>query len=317
MQKILNLFFAVVFLGVLIVGCGSHNTGYEDDIGSGSGASGHVTPPATESKFIVLQNGSFVAGSKPRATDGGPVLESVTGMFSLVNGGYGQFTLKFSYPAGLAKVKDALVMVETVRPEPKDGGYQTVAITDPTTGATELSIFVKEDITLGALNLSFAVRDVDGKVSNWLNKRVVVILTGTGDVKISLTFDQTEDLDLHVWEPKPDGSAGGEHIYYAHRTSATGGQLDLDSNPACSIDGKNNENIFWPTGRAPHGIYRAQMNYWEHCEVVTTFPVNWIIAVIVKDQTPQIFTGVWENHDQTGEGNPLAYRPSPAIEFTY
>jgi hypothetical protein len=73
--------------------------------------------------------------------------------------------------------------------------------------------------------------------------------TGTGDVQLTLNWESTADLDLEVTEP--DGTT----IYFSSPgPSATGGQLDVDSNVGCADDGSV-ENIFWPTGEAPAGSY--------------------------------------------------------------
>ena len=46
--------------------------------------------------------------------------------------------------------------------------------------------------------------------------------------------------------------------------SSSGGQLDVDSNPACSIDGRQIENIRWGS-RAPGGTYTVRVDYWDAC----------------------------------------------------
>jgi len=309
MKKILKMSFLFVCTLVLVAGCGEHKKSSDDDFGGFSGGGGAPPrPPATESRFVKIDGSTFVAGRKPASIAGGPVMTSVTGMFSVVNGGFGNYTIKFTHPNGLDKVTEAIVAINS------DAGYMTLPITEPTTGQFTITIFIKEnfDSRFSPMMINFAAKDVDGKVSNYIAKQVIVITTGTGDVKVSLTFDQTEDLDLHVWEPKPDGSKGGEHIYFAHKTSATGGQLDLDSNAGCSIDGIDNENIFWPLDKGPRGVYQVQVHYWAHCAPVTTFPVNWIIAVIRKGQAPVIYTGTYDAPTEVD-----MYKPEPAIEFTY
>ncbi len=72
----------------------------------------------------------------------------------------------------------------------------------------------------------------------------------TGEVHITLTWDNATDVDLHVIEPS------GEEIFFSHKSSATGGQLDVDD-----IDGFGPENIFWPEGRAPSGQYIVDVVY--------------------------------------------------------
>ncbi len=74
---------------------------------------------------------------------------------------------------------------------------------------------------------------------------------GTGDVHITLTWDNATDVDLHVIDPF------GEEIYYAHPRSASGGWLDVDD-----IDGYGPENIYWPEGEAPTGAYTVVVVYY-------------------------------------------------------
>jgi hypothetical protein len=82
----------------------------------------------------------------------------------------------------------------------------------------------------------------------------------TGDVSFRLRWDGAQDLDIHVKEP------GGEEIYFAHTESATGGQLDVDSNVACTRRDPNpTENVFWPVGQAPTGTYEFWAVLWSNC----------------------------------------------------
>ena len=67
-----------------------------------------------------------------------------------------------------------------------------------------------------------------------------------GELRISLHWFNLDDLDLHVGDPY------NEHIYYSHKSSRSGGQLDVDMNVNYPIRGAV-ENIFWrrnpPEGR--------------------------------------------------------------------
>jgi hypothetical protein len=77
---------------------------------------------------------------------------------------------------------------------------------------------------------------------------------GTGDVQITLRWESSADLDLHVTEPD------GTEIYYADKgPTSTGGRLDVDSNVGCQEDGSV-ENVFWPSGRMPRGEYTVEVN---------------------------------------------------------
>src|SRR5262249_29155593 len=90
-----------------------------------------------------------------------------------------------------------------------------------------------------------------GSAFRYLPVPVTVVPVGTGDVQVSLSWTTQADVDLHVVDP------ANEEIYWAHRDSLSGGQLDLDSNAACGSDGPRNENITWPMGAAPNGAYQV------------------------------------------------------------
>jgi hypothetical protein len=98
-----------------------------------------------------------------------------------------------------------------------------------------------------------------GNVGEYRELEVELVQSGSGDVKITLSFDRVHDLDLHVVEPN------GEEIFFENNGSATGGQLDLDSGEHCQPSAANSENIFWPPGEAPTGEYRVSVVNYEHC----------------------------------------------------
>ena len=115
-----------------------------------------------------------------------------------------------------------------------------------------------------------------------------VIEVGTGSVQISLSWDVDSDVDLHVVDPN------GNEIFYGHRSVASGGRLDLDSNAGCRIDGIRNENVTWPDGAAPSGTYTVRVNYWSSCDVTAT---EYAVTIIYGGEQ-QVFTGTL-----TGRGN--------------
>ena len=77
----------------------------------------------------------------------------------------------------------------------------------------------------------------------------------SGDVQISLLWNNVNDLDLHCIDPR------GEEIFYAHARSASGGWLDVDANAGFFTTTTPVENIFWPKGRAPKGKYQVHLVY--------------------------------------------------------
>ena len=77
----------------------------------------------------------------------------------------------------------------------------------------------------------------------------------TGDVQISLIWNNYNDLDLHVVCPS------GERIFFDNRNSKCGGELDVDMNvkPASR---KPVENVYWPEGKAPRGTYKVYIHHY-------------------------------------------------------
>jgi hypothetical protein len=86
---------------------------------------------------------------------------------------------------------------------------------------------------------------------------------GTGDVRVTLTWNSRADIDLHVTDPF------GEEIYFGNREAGTGGQLDVDANAGCANQPAV-ENIFWPTGRAPAGPYGISVQLYADCGTFET-----------------------------------------------
>ena len=73
----------------------------------------------------------------------------------------------------------------------------------------------------------------------------------SGDVQVSLLWNNFNDLDLHCIDPR------GEEIFFGHTRSASGGQLDVDANGGGPSTRTPVENIFWPAGKAPKGKYKV------------------------------------------------------------
>jgi uncharacterized protein YegL len=106
----------------------------------------------------------------------------------------------------------------------------------------------------------------------------------SGDVQISLLWNNYNDLDLHVICPS------GEEIYFAHKKSNCGGELDVDMNISpTSVEPV--ENVYWPSGGAPFGNYQVFVNHYRnHARPGCTDPTFFKVAISVAGMS-QEFTG--------------------------
>lgn len=82
---------------------------------------------------------------------------------------------------------------------------------------------------------------------------------GSGDVQVTLSWDNDADMDLYVTEPN------GNTIFFGDRISTTNGQLDIDSNFPCGSNLGSIENIFWPLGESPTGTFEVRVNEFSTC----------------------------------------------------
>ncbi|MDR1259042.1 MAG: hypothetical protein LBK65_07190 [Tannerellaceae bacterium] len=75
------------------------------------------------------------------------------------------------------------------------------------------------------------------------------LISGFGEIKVTLTWDFVADVDLHVIEPS------GHRIYFGDKYSLTGGFLDFDNTVAYGP-----ENIYWED--APEGTYEVYLDHY-------------------------------------------------------
>ena len=176
-------------------------------------------------------------------------------------------------------------------------GWWEVTLPSAATVA-DLVVTLAPDSTLGTLDTRFAVGAAgSGSVGAYDEAPISVINTvGTGEVQVSISWDSPTDVDLHVVTPND------EEIFYGNRTSTEGGELDLDSNAACSLDEKRNENTTWANGTAPRGTYTVRVDYWDACAFTGT--THYVVTVRRKGHDPLTFSGTLTGGgDQGGVGS--------------
>jgi len=92
------------------------------------------------------------------------------------------------------------------------------------------------------------------------NCETELLTPSSGDVQITLSWNNYNDLDLICTDPK------GATVYFENPKVPSGGQLEIDMNVDYP-DSKNPiENIYWPMGGAPNGTYNIYLNYYQKHE---------------------------------------------------
>lgn len=76
----------------------------------------------------------------------------------------------------------------------------------------------------------------------------------SGDVQISLAWNNGNDLDLHVMTPS------GDQISFGNKRSSDGGELDVDMNAGRASSQRPVENVYWAS--APNGSFRVYVHHY-------------------------------------------------------
>jgi hypothetical protein len=210
----------------------------------------------------------FHTGSPP-AAGSGPAI-TVGGSGAMITGGSSIRTL--SSPQAFNRI---IVAVDNV------DGYWELTLPSAVT-AEEVILTLQQNLPTGEFNIDYALAGSTG-VGNYGSEFVDVVVVGTGIVQVSISWNTDADVDLYVVEP----SAAGEEIYYGNTQSALGGELDLDSNAACSGDNVRNENITWESS-PPSGTYTVRVNLWDDCGAAAT---DYVVTVRRRDHAPLTYTG--------------------------
>ncbi|NDW18977.1 hypothetical protein D0T53_08645 [Dysgonomonas sp. 216] len=162
---------------------------------------------AIEGSYFTIEDASFVDAALPSGSE--DILTSLSVNRNVINGGSAIVTLVSDEP-----LKNANIGVKGVKGYYK---YELTADATPKNSSTsgyeyEVVINVIQNIKVEDFVLNLSVETVDGVVSSATNSEVInVVEVGTGQLQVSLSWDQFDDVDLHVFTPD------GRHIYYGDR----------------------------------------------------------------------------------------------------
>lgn len=217
------------------------------------------------------------AGAAGASTEGydGEQISDIAGPETVTNGG--TFTVQVTIPGADEE--------QTFQVAVNGGAAENVTATPNDDGVFDIGFTVPDDADGDTVTATITPLDGDGDAGETEEFEADLIETGSGDVKVTLSFDQNVDLDLYVMEPPNDDYPDGFIISHTDPESPSGGELDLDSNRACNIDGINIENIFWPADAAAEGEYRVAVDFYEACVEET---VNYTVTITIGDDVETI-----------------------------
>jgi len=269
---------------------------------------------------IFVPGGIFVDQPIPAPTVGytAPAPDLEISNTIILTGGSTNVTVDFSNHPDRADIVGIIIGLEGAV------GHYQVPVTDGSagTGAIEVPIrlrsFAEYETPPNSLALRIGLRDVRGSVTAYAAHLLNVTKVGGGDIQVSLSWDTPTDVDLHVIDPF------GCELYYGNETDigfgfsdecrGAGGELDLDSNAGCGIDsgysevgGIRNENVFWPPGAAPEGVYTVKVDYWSNCGVSAN--TNFAVTINYCGKTEvyeDFFTAAQDDEGGSGSGRFIA-----------
>lgn len=222
--------------------------------------------PASNEVLVTVGAGAGCTASGSTPVPSGPL----SAPRSLVNAAQSAGTISLTWSAPASGTPTSYVIVAGSAP-----GRSDLANFD--TGTTALTL-IAPGVPAGSYYVRVYAKNSAG-LSGPSNEVLVYVISFGSDVQVSLSWDAPSDLDLHVVDPL------GEDIYYANPSSSTGGQLDVDSNAGCAIDGRQIENVRW--SRAPGGSYTVRVDNWDSCGVARS---NYTVTV-KNGAAVNVFTG--------------------------
>jgi hypothetical protein len=200
-------------------------------------------------EVFTVTNAVLKSGSLPSGSSSGPSISHFSGNNIVIPGGSNAIVVESEQDAS-----SVLIGVEGMT------GYYELNIPEKSTSIT-IYLLINPAITQTEFEILLALRQGN---QTGIHQRLAVGLhtAGTGKLQVSLSWDKDVDLDLYLVDP------AGETIFYGNTESENGGELDVDSNAGCSIDGINNENITYGDDSVLlTGEYIVRVNLYMNCGV--------------------------------------------------
>jgi hypothetical protein len=175
-------------------------------------------PTASTKDFFTIENATFSTGSLPQGTVS--LISDLTINGTVINGGS---TIVSFYSS--EKVKTVFVAVKGMEGYYKYDFPENYEVLRAASARYyyELILHIAQELKEQGFTISISCLTANGVTSTSEDTdKIKVKEVGTGKLQISLSWDQYDDLDLHLLEPS------GNKIYYGNRTSVNGRKLEFE-----------------------------------------------------------------------------------------
>jgi len=106
-----------------------------------------------------------------------------------------------------------------------------------------------------------------------------------GAIEIGLSWENTNDLDLHVIDPH------GDRVFFQRKRCPSGGELDVDRNASCgNVTDRPVEHIVWTENTPPRGSYTVCVHHFQTCGGAAA-PTPFNVEMKIGDAPPQVVRG--------------------------
>lgn len=237
---------------------------FEEGNGGGNGGGNGSGQDNFARNYFSLQSGEFNDQNLPNPNSALLEILQITGNSNILAGG-----------SSLINVVATSNTTELVVGVQGQTGYYIIPMNDSGGNGSSEALF---DLLLligqqapDSFTLVFSPSDGQGNYGPYETLQVTRQQAGTGLLQISLSWNQPNDMDLYLVQPD------GQQIYFANTRSTNGGELDVDSNIGCSIDGINNENIFYDNAAEVtvlNGEYEVLIELYSNCSVLNNTSYN-------------------------------------------
>jgi hypothetical protein len=299
------------------------------------GGCGGASPASGITAFVRATNAQFVEGSMPASSGGTePAVRAVNLINTTIYPGLENFGVSGAVEGG----------VSTLLGLAGDSGYWIVPApqADPQTPnnyAFATTLTFSPLLPTGPQTLVLKGVDPDGQIGPELQLPLMAnARIPSGALVFTLTWDTQADLDLHVVIPNPNDPSNPIEIWsrtpvglpplgpadppYDNATAKAAPYLDLDSNAACLIDGKRQEDVIFSLPPADNSFVPVPPPSGEYIVRVDTFSMcgqaaaEWKVEV-TSPSGAVVNPATWESTDVDTRGDHSNGAGRLALDFQY